>query len=85
MNWNYLAIIVNSALYLTTVFIAGMVTGHDLAWKLAVATFGLCYLTPAISDAVKGAESVVLQSAISSFFFLSSVALGAAAGIALLI
>lgn len=39
------AVIITSALYLSGVFIAGLVTDHRLAWLLALATMGICYLS----------------------------------------
>lgn len=41
----YIAILINSALYLTGVFVAGLMLGNGWAWKLALLTAGLCYLS----------------------------------------
>lgn len=41
------AILLNAALYLTGVFVAGLVTNNALAWKLAIVSAGfatLCYV-----------------------------------------
>lgn len=38
-------ILLNSALYLTGVVAAGLVTGNDAAWKMALAAMGLCYVS----------------------------------------
>lgn len=37
--------LLNSALYLSAAFMAGLVTQHGIAWKLALATIGLTYLS----------------------------------------
>lgn len=38
------ASIITSALYLAAVFTAGLTTDNRLAWSLAIATMGVCYL-----------------------------------------
>ena len=47
MTWTQivlaLGVYLNAALYLTMVFVAGLVTKNDLAWKLAAVSAGLCY------------------------------------------
>lgn len=86
--------LVNSALYLTAVVAAGLLTANPFAWRCGIAAMGVTYLsylsqaprlrfeshhdrTPAIYIPVPG----VLRSAV----LLSSIALGALAGVALLI
>lgn len=44
MNPAVVGALLNSALYLLTVFVAGLVTGHPIAAKCAVAAFGVTYL-----------------------------------------
>ncbi len=38
-----IGIYLNSSLYYAGVFIAGMVTGNQVAWKLALTGVGICY------------------------------------------
>lgn len=78
MHPNIIGALVNSALYLTCVFVAGLVTGHPLAWKLALIAIGVTYvshylqLIPSISrDVCTGAV-------------VASMAIGIAAGLDLL-
>lgn len=40
-----IGILVNSALYVSGVFIAGLVTHSPMAWKLALIAFGLSYIS----------------------------------------
>jgi hypothetical protein len=53
-------VLINSALYLTLVFAAGMLTADATAWKLATATAGLCFLTYAVAEIHKGAALVLM-------------------------
>lgn len=39
------SLILTSALYLSGVFIAGLITDHRDAWLLALACMGICYFT----------------------------------------
>lgn len=46
--WQKFAVIggqVNAALYLVMVFVAGLLTGNGAAWRLAIATAGVVYLS----------------------------------------
>lgn len=75
--------LLNSALYLSAVFIAGMLTANGLAWKLAVAAMGVTYLSFLLqmsSDAVAG-QAGKLEAGVTLF----SILLGIAAGVALLV
>lgn len=38
------AALVNGAMYLTAVFVAGLVTQNSLAWKLAIVAMGFAFL-----------------------------------------
>lgn len=40
-----IGIYINSALYLSGVFVAGLIVRNQLAWKLALVTAGLSYLS----------------------------------------
>ena len=85
---------VNSALYLTMAFVAGLVSGHPLAWKLALAAIGVTYLSYTLqmpklvaeypNDPTPRVVYFRFQRAIAQFMVIWSIALGAAAGIALL-
>lgn len=37
-------VLLNSALYLTGVYVAGLLTGNAVAWKCALIGAGLCYI-----------------------------------------
>lgn len=43
-----IAAILNSALVLTAIFVAGLHLGNALAWKLAVCTMALAYIGPMV-------------------------------------
>lgn len=77
----YIAILLNSALYLTGVFVAGLMTGNRLAWAMALATAALCYLSPLVQaiglDKVWRTGPLVLVAL--------SILFGGAAGIVLVI
>jgi hypothetical protein len=78
MTATELAIIVNSALYLAGCIAAGLATGNRVAWTLAIADAGVLYLGYlAMFDRR-------LTSAAEVCWLMSTVALGALAGIALL-
>lgn len=71
----FVGILLNSALYLSGCFIAGLVTGNPVAWRLALAAMGIvyiCYCLQGIGHRLSGAVTWL------------SVALGAAAGLSLL-
>lgn len=71
-------VLINSALYLNGVFVAGLVEGNLWAWKLALAAFGVTYLSYLAQFIREG--SILAVGAV-----WLSIALGAAAGLALLI
>jgi hypothetical protein len=45
MHPNYAGALLNSALFLMGVFVAGLVTAHPLAWKLALAAMAVTFLS----------------------------------------
>lgn len=71
--------ILNSALYLTAVFVAGLVTGNKLAWLLAIATMGVIYLA-VLWQMVRPNDGIG-----ASMLVAFSVVLGATAGMALIL
>lgn len=75
MHPNLVGALINSALYLLCVFIAGIATAHPLAWKLALVTIGVAFFSHVL-QAVKSraADPVVVLSWL----------IGLAAGLALL-
>lgn len=85
---------VNSALYLTMAFVFALASGHPGAGKLAVAATGVTYLGYALqmpklvgefpNDPTPRVVYFRFQRAIAQFMVIWSIALGAAAGIALL-
>ena len=76
--WIVAGILLNSALYLSSVIAAGLVTGHDLAWKLGILALGAAY----VSYWMQGMK---LNRALNGFIILVSQIAGVAAGIALLV
>lgn len=78
MLFGIIGTMVNSALYLLCVFVAGLVTGHVWAWKFAVAAMGVTYLSHFLASA--GGEYMKR----APYFVVASIALGAAAGLLLL-
>ncbi len=75
------AALLNSALYLTGCFVAGMVAGNAVAWKLALATTGLCFLSY-MGQYFSGLGLV--WRILSKLAALGSIVAGVAAGVALL-
>lgn len=73
----YIAIILNSALYLVGVFIAGLVTNHPEAWRLALTALGVCYISPSVQIAFP--KAMALNIGIVSL----SIVLAVCAGVAL--
>ena len=69
-------IYINSALYLIGVFVAGLVTDHPTAWRMALVTAGVCYF--AYFAQVWGKRHAATAAT------LVSVAAGIVAGLALL-
>ena len=67
----------NSALYLTGCFIAGIITNDHIAWKLALAATGITFI--AYATALNGHDRTAGGAS------LASIALGVAAGVALLV
>lgn len=78
-DWLYVAILLNASLYLVGVFVAGIVIGNHTAWALALVTVGVCYIAPMMQLALPE------QRAANLVFVALSIALGIAAGVALLI
>lgn len=71
-----IGIYVNSALFLSGVFVAGLVTGRETAWKLALVAAGLTY----VSYLVQVAE---IERAAQIVVVLASIIAAVAAGLAL--
>lgn len=81
--WLYAAIIVNSALYLSGVCVAGWVSGNVVAPRLALLTFGLCYIAAAVQANTDQRNRMPRALAIG--LVLWSVVTGVAAGVALML
>lgn len=81
--------LINSALYLLCVFVAGLVTGHPLAWKAAVTAMGLAYLgyvtALLAAGSAKALAAQVRWLAVSNAIVSASMSIGALAGILLLV
>ena len=91
MNWMVLGAMLNSALYLSAVFVAGFLTDHRDASLFAVVALGVTYLS--YHAQMEWAEAARLSSSINKInwlFYLAqslvgvSILLCAVAGIALL-
>lgn len=70
-------VLLNSALYLNGVFVAGLLQGNEWAWKLALVTFGVTYLSYV-------AQFVRDGSAVAVILVWLSIGIGITAGFALL-
>lgn len=70
--------ILNSALYLTAIFVAGIVTGDKLAWILAIVTMGVVYV------AVLWQMMLPTDRLGAAIWLALSVVLGFAAGLAVI-
>lgn len=70
---------INSALYLTACAGIGFLTGNGIAWKLAVAAFGFCWIGYYSNVDGRIPRLIGLGAGIGSIF------LGVCAGLALLI
>lgn len=77
-RWLTIALLLNSALYLTAAFIAGLVLGNRFAWAFALASCGCCYLAPMVQLAAPQYRRIAI------IFVGSSIGFGIAAGLALL-
>lgn len=80
-RWLMLAVILNSALYLAAIFVAGLLTDHVIAWRLAIITFGTCYLAPLVQITSTGPLARIIATAIVAW----SIVLGLAALVMLMI
>lgn len=69
--------VLNGALYLAAVFIAGLWVRNPVAWKLAIAAMGLTFLCYFVQCVNEGRVWAMLASYLS-------IAVGIAAGLALL-
>jgi 4-hydroxybenzoate polyprenyltransferase len=81
LNPAIIGALINSALYLVCVFVAGLVTGHPWAWKLAIASIGVTFLAYSFQlhqQRMKAQPDAVVVLILFSWL------LGAAAGILLL-
>jgi len=83
MHPNFVGALIHSALYQVGVFVAGIVTGHHLAWNLALAAMGVTYISHALGFVAFDTGSRRLMAGANAVVWLS-IAFGAAAGIALL-
>lgn len=68
---------INSALYCLSVFISGIYFDNPFAWKLAITTFGVCYLLHGIQMWYPG--TMIVKALIGI-----SILTGLAAGLSLL-
>lgn len=72
---------INSALYLTGTFVAGIVTQHPWAWRASLASAGVSYIAYALQLPSPGKPET---PGLNLLAVLLSVALGLAAGLILL-
>jgi len=83
MNVFAVGVMVNSALYLIAVFVAGILTAHVGAWRLAIVAFGITYLSYLLgyNNALYRLRSIGVWQAIAAGL---SIIVGLLAGLALL-
>lgn len=84
----YFGLLINSALYVAGCFVAGIVFGVPLAWKLAMTTAAIAYLSYtaqqiALADRMSYEAGRVVHG-IAIVLTLASVGTGAIAGLGLL-
>jgi hypothetical protein len=80
---NFAGALVNGALYLVGVFVAGLVTAHPTASKLALAALGVTYIAHVIQFTAFQTSSEEMRDT-GNMVAWASVALGVAAGVLLL-
>lgn len=78
MHPNVAGAMLNSALYLLCVFVAGIVTGHPGAWRMAVIAMGVTYISHYL-QIIPGISRDLCTGVV-----VASIAIGAAAGVDLL-
>ena len=83
MHANIIGAIVNSAIYILLVFVAGLVRGYPVAWKLAIATAGVTYLSHLVSGLASARNNAAVMH-VATFFVGVSIGLGMIAGLDLL-
>lgn len=81
----YVAVLVSSSLYLVGVFIAGLVTGVPLAWKGALITLGLSYLTFLLQTLEVAPHERETFRKLVAVLVMITIVLGAVSGLALLV
>lgn len=100
MNFAVIGAMLNSALYLSAVFIAGLTINNEVAWKLSIAAMGFTYLSyllymrdlsPEARDrrlrqwaSGPDAKPSPFPSHATRIVVITSILLGSSAGIALL-
>jgi hypothetical protein len=85
MNPAIIGALINSALYLVCVFVAGLVTGHPWAWRLAIASIGVSFLVCVVElSPITTASKELTRANMLNALIPISWLLGIAAGILLL-
>ena len=84
MSLNLVGALISSALYLAMVFVAGIVTANPVAWRTAVAAAGFTYLSHVAQFTAFQSKSLVWHGT-GNMLVWASIALGALAGLALLV
>ena len=83
MHPNFAGALLNAALYLLCVFVAGLVTAHPVASKAAVAAMGITYVAHVLHYmAAQGQDPDHVR--LANYIVVLSVIAGAVAGFALL-
>ena len=83
MHPNFAGALLNGALYLGAVFVAGVATGHPFAWRLAIAALGVTYIAHVIQFTAAQTRNDEMGD-IGNMVVWVSLALGIAAGVLLL-
>ncbi len=87
MTFVYVGVLLNSALYLTGCFTAGLLVQNPFAWRLALAAAGVTYLGYVAQNIVEGCRFGLVTEAWNravKALVIVSMVLGAAAGLVLL-
>jgi hypothetical protein len=77
-------VLLNSALYLTAVLVAGIATNHGAAWRVAIAAMGVTFLSHLLGCATCRAPQSRALWGLQNVVTMVSIVLGLLAGLLLL-
>jgi len=76
MHPNVAGALVNSGLYLLCVFVAGIVTGHPMAYRLALASMGFAFFSHVL-QIVRGNQDTAATLVVVLSWIVGAAAFGA--------